>query len=94
MKLSPEQAALILEKLHKSPTQTPCSVCGSETWVLHETLYMMQEYDPSPNPAGFTMPLVVVMCQSCGNTKLLNAVRLNLFSGPIEEIQMASTDPA
>jgi hypothetical protein len=57
-----------------------CESCGASTWVVNEGRYALVEVNDSgpivteagPH-AGYALPLYAVVCDSCGNVRLLHA---------------------
>jgi hypothetical protein len=54
-----------------------CSVCGSFSWNVEESIAELHLLTTLPQLVSpQVIPLVVITCQTCGNTLLLNALKL------------------
>jgi ribosomal protein S27AE len=72
--------------------QRPCPICGQLAWALHEGGFVTLVLAEKPLELalrGQGLPLVVLGCQNCGNTVLINLYTLGL-----EELvdRLAATD--
>ena len=83
MKLTEAQQKKLLDRLGelwKNQNQA-CLLCSSNNWSLSDTILELREYNQSTfvvGGAGIT-PLIVISCNTCGNTILVNAIRLGLI---------------
>jgi hypothetical protein len=53
-----------------------CQVCGNFNWSVEENLAQLHVLASMPHMQPSVFPLVVITCQVCGNTILLNALKL------------------
>ncbi len=76
MKYTKEHGDLILSKIKGSN----CDLCNSHKWEMQNNLFYIQEFNsPSTeNPGNAAVPLVIMACMDCGNTKLINAIKLGI----------------
>ena len=85
MKLTVEQKQFVIDKLDALPRS--CECCGGDICNLNDTLFQVNsaflpgarslENTRGGKPSALIV-LVVLTCDSCGNTKFLNAVSLGL----------------
>jgi len=76
MKYTKEHGDLILSKIKGSN----CDLCNSNKWEMQNTLFYIQEFNsPSTeNPGSAAQPMITMACMDCGNTKLINAIKLGI----------------
>lgn len=76
MQYRKEHGDLILSKIKGSN----CDLCNSNRWEMQSTLFYIHEFNsPSiENPGSAIQPLVTMACMDCGNTKLINAIKLGV----------------
>ena len=77
MKLSEEQTTSTLEFLESVwPDPKICPVCKNTTWNLLDMVFEIRETrTPGGDPEETTaIPLVAIMCKTCGNTVFFNAL--------------------
>jgi hypothetical protein len=82
MKLSEEQKKKLAERLNSFPPPQKCSVCGQNTWSLNDTVFEYREFQGGgfvlgPNQSVY--PAVFITCNNCGNTHVLNAIRIGVL---------------
>jgi hypothetical protein len=79
--MSQEIQKLILDAIRaKVPNQGPCSFCGTGTFTLTEGYLSLDVTNSAVkgSPATTYLPSVALCCTNCGNTVLLNLIRLGL----------------
>jgi hypothetical protein len=54
-----------------------CSMCDARNWNLSDKLFELREFQGGELVLGTgpIIPLVVVTCNNCGNTVLVNAIK-------------------
>lgn len=78
MELNPEECAKV-ESWLKSQGEWKCELCGFDQWTYHGHLFQLAEYTGAIRlPQRKVMPLVVVACGRCYNSKLFSAIKLGL----------------
>jgi hypothetical protein len=62
------------------PDRWQCWYCGDSRWTLGDGFVtLVLSYGSSPfQPSGNTLPSLALICQTCGNTVLLNLLVLGL----------------
>jgi predicted nucleic-acid-binding Zn-ribbon protein len=83
MKLSKEQTTKALEFLESAwPDPKECPVCRNTTWNLLEMIFELREANTPDNDADqdSAIPLVAIMCKTCGNTIFFNALATGILS--------------
>jgi hypothetical protein len=82
-KLSPEESNKVLEIVNnKWKKGIPCELCGSVSqWLIGSYVVspVMLENGKGFLLGGQTLPSVPVFCKTCGNTKLINALIMNII---------------
>lgn len=69
-----------------------CPICGSSNWAVGEILGEIREFKGGALVLpGQLFPLVVVTCQTCGNTVLLNAIVAGIVKAPPPQAPVAQT---
>lgn len=68
----------MMERLNQLWRAKICPVCLTDTWNVEQQIAELRFLSMMPtfNAGGAVVPLVVVTCQTCGNTLLFNAVKL------------------
>jgi hypothetical protein len=78
MELSQEQGQRINEHLDATGAHGPCAACGSSSWsILSSAAISMAREIPSP-----TLPVVLMLCENCGNLRLHAAKKIGLDDLP------------
>jgi hypothetical protein len=83
MKLSTEQTSKTLEFLESVwPDPKECPVCKNTSWNLLEMVFELRETDMDGDTEGTdsAIPLVAILCKTCGNTLFFNALAVGLLS--------------
>ena len=86
MKLTKEQASLILTKLNNynyNNGRRPCVICGNQKWVLNDTIFEMREFNGGDLIIGgqsAIMPVISLSCTECGHTLFLSAIKMGVIS--------------
>lgn len=70
----------------------PCPMCGSGPWNVQDEAFELRAFQGGNLVlgAGPLVPVVVVTCQNCGNTMLVNAI----VSGVVDREQPNITSDA
>jgi hypothetical protein len=71
----------VLEALKKkAPQPGPCPICSNRNWQLEPgfIFLVLQNQVAAINLAGPGLPCIALACANCGNTQLINVVRLGL----------------
>lgn len=64
----------------------PCPLCNARAWNVPDVLYELREYNSGGLVVGGDMgimPVVPLVCNNCGNTVLINAVKIGLINNII-----------
>jgi hypothetical protein len=83
MSLNPEEIARILERLQSKWASARCPMCGTNQWLMlgHVTLTLGDSVGDLPMVVrSQVMPCVAMICQTCGNTLLINIAIIGLAS--------------
>ena len=83
MKLTKEQANLVISKLDKhKDKRRACSICGNNSWMLNDTIFEMREFMGGDMVIGGTaiMPMLAVSCTECGHTRFISAIRMGIVN--------------
>ena len=80
MKLNKEQQDKLIEKLNQVWKNKTCDICTANNWMIDDTLFEIREFHGGKTVlgSGAIKPLITISCNSCGNTKLMNAIQLGL----------------
>jgi hypothetical protein len=80
MKLNKEQQDKLIEKLNRFWKNKTCEVCGQQNWMIDDTLFELREFHGGRTVlgSGAIKPLITISCTSCGNTKMMNAIQMEL----------------
>lgn len=63
--------------------QKTCPICQNTRWGVADTVGEVQMTTLKGDLTGRVCPLVIVTCQTCGYTLLLNAVVVGLIEGRV-----------
>ncbi len=83
--------AKVIDFLQAKWMNRPCPMCGSDGWAVQQGMFALLELrDEStavgnslPKPvtsAAQVVPVVPVVCKSCGNTVLISAIVANVIA--------------
>lgn len=75
----------VLGFLREKWRDRPCPMCGQNSWSVQQGVFALLELrekevaigsssPPPDRPAPQVVPVVPVVCKSCGNTVLINAI--------------------
>jgi hypothetical protein len=80
MKLNKEQQDKLITKLNQVWKNKICEVCNHSSWMVDDTLFELREFHGGRTVlgSGAIKPLITITCDSCGNTKIMNAIQLGL----------------
>ena len=83
MKLTAEQAKKVLDYIIQKTENNPivCPICRNEQWKLNDILTETREFNDDKIPMGpelQVMPFVSIICNNCGHTLLINAIRAGI----------------
>lgn len=86
MKLTKEQASLVLTKLNNydyNNGRRPCVICGNQKWLLNDTIFEMREFNGGGLVIGGTsaiMPVISLSCTECGHTMFISAIKMGIIT--------------
>lgn len=72
-----------LETFLKKVNAPVCAFCGKKHWSVGDTLFQLTEFQNGNIVIGGNQkvfPLVPVVCDNCGNTLFLNAIKAGVIS--------------
>jgi hypothetical protein len=61
-----------------------CEVCGKLTWKFQNRIWELRDYNEERGggvvirSGGAVVPVVAIMCETCGNIRLMNAIYLGM----------------
>ena len=88
MKLTKEQQEQLVTQLNKIWGNKICEVCGQSRWMIDDTLFELREFHGGRTiiGSGAIKPVITLSCNSCGNTKFMNAILIGLVdpNKPVE----------
>ena len=84
-KLTDEERGKVTAWLEQYPpalgANSPCPICGSDTWMIGE--YLVQPVTLGPNImlqlGGVSFPQIMLISIPCGYTRFLNAVMMGIL---------------
>jgi len=81
VKLNPEQSKQFLEFINsKWKPSRKCEVCDQETWGITDVIFELREFSGGPVYfGGVTQPVIPIVCNTCGNTKFINAIKAGIL---------------
>lgn len=83
MKLTKEQFEILKGHLQKvAPDGFKCPICGNMHWSANDTIFQCTEFTGPEMKVGagiYIMPFVVLSCDKCHNSIMLNALKIGLF---------------
>lgn len=87
MRLDDEGQQKVLAFLNTNwPQPRECPVCHKNQWSIHPTVYEVRSFGKGGlTVGGPVVPVVAVECVTCGNTHLLNAIRIGVVTVGGEE---------
>ena len=59
-----------------------CGICGEEKWSLSDKIFSLSQFGPESQKGKQMYPVVVLTCETCGNTLLFNAMSLGFSFTP------------
>lgn len=77
MRLNKEQLEKLVSKLASYNHKIKCDVCGGDKWTVSNTVFELREFNGGNMIIGgnsSVYPVIPLSCNTCGNTKLLNAI--------------------
>ena len=81
MKLSSHHMEMISKKLEWFSQPAQCAVCQSTEWNVSDTIIDLTEIQgiTTYRKSGNTYPAIPIICRTCGNILLLNAIILGII---------------
>ncbi len=79
MQFTDEQLKIAISKLDEFP-ELKCEICGGIQWTIEKDIHSVDSYRGPNEKTTFSIPSVVLICNKCGNIKLLSAIRLGVVS--------------
>lgn len=84
MKLTDKQYEALKQHLQRvAPDGITCPICGNKYWSVNDTLFQCTEFSgPTMKIGGgiSIMPFVVLSCDRCQNSMMLNALKIGLLN--------------
>jgi hypothetical protein len=79
----------------KVPLVGKCAVCHSRTFSIGNHLVTTPVFSPHGMMLGGPQyPFAMLVCDNCGNTQFLNAVRMGIVSNEKSGVPETDTDPS
>jgi RNase P subunit RPR2 len=80
MKLTTEQQNKLVAKLNEVWKNKVCEICNQTNWMIDDTLFELREFHGGRTVlgSGAIKPIITISCNSCGNTKIMNAIQLGI----------------
>lgn len=80
MKLTTEQQNKLVAKLNEVWKNKVCEICNQTHWMIDDTLFELREFHGGRTVlgSGAIKPIITISCNSCGNTKIMNAIQLGI----------------
>lgn len=83
MKLTEKQFEILKQHIQKvAPEGIICPVCGNKHWSVNDTIFQCTEFSGPVMKIGggiSIMPFVVLSCEKCQNSIMLNALKMGLI---------------
>jgi hypothetical protein len=80
LQLTEAQRARLQAKLQSLWKNHRCEVCFSESWSVSDRVYELRDYNQAMVVGRRRVPLIMANCDSCGHTRLTNAIAIGLIS--------------
>ncbi len=62
---------------------TPCPMCHASNWNVNNVTFQLLDFNPTGLVIGGPVfPVVPVVCNNCGNTIFLNAIKVGVVTPP------------
>jgi hypothetical protein len=80
MKLTLDQQNKLVAKLNEVWKNKVCEICNQTNWMIDDTLFELREFHGGRTVlgSGAIKPIITISCNSCGNTKIMNAILLGI----------------
>ena len=77
----------IIEHLDKRWKDKTCPVCHSDKWSLGDQIFEIREFNEGNLivDSGPIFPVIPIVCDSCGNVVLLNAIKAGFLENKKDE---------
>jgi hypothetical protein len=94
MKITTEQQSKLLSKLNEVWINKVCEICNQTNWMIDDTLFELREFHGGRTVlgSGAIKPIITISCNSCGNTKIMNAIQLGLVDPNNPEGETSEAD--
>lgn len=84
MKLNEDQTKLVIDFFKRKDKNIlpACSFCNNKDWLISDTLFELREYNKGAmilDKGQQIFPLIALICRSCGQTHLFNALVLGVL---------------
>ena len=79
MQFTDEQLKVAISKLDEFP-ELKCEICCEPQWTIEKDIYSVETYRGQNEKTTSSMPAVALVCNKCGNIKLINAITLGIVS--------------
>lgn len=66
----------IINHLNEKWQGRPCPMCGKGKWSVNDKIFELREFNEGNLIVGGgpIIPVIPIICESCGNTILINAI--------------------
>lgn len=67
--------------MNKTWKNRTCEICNNHDWILNDTIFEISEFQVENISlgGGIKTPIFTMTCNSCGNTKIMNAFKLDII---------------
>ncbi|HMZ93003.1 MAG TPA: hypothetical protein PLD56_00640 [Chitinophagales bacterium] len=65
--------------------ETKCEVCNINKWIMQRSLVTPLMYDGYSLKFDMAQPCVSIVCDNCGNTKFINAIKIGILESNISD---------
>ena len=73
-----EEMQRYISKLSEEWKGRVCDLCGKSVWEVLGTVFNLTEYGQKRVRGSYVAPVIAIECQTCGNTRLINAITIGL----------------
>jgi hypothetical protein len=85
MKLTPEEVKELLQKLEGLWENSKCRICGHERLSITDRIFQLPELPAPGTPTGNVFPVLLVVCEKCGETTFFSAIALGVYKLAAEQ---------
>lgn len=71
----------LIDHLKEKWKDAPCPMCGNKSFQVADKVFELREFAGGDFLVGGgpLIPIIPVTCENCGNTIMINAVKINLI---------------